>query len=213
MPTPWPSPAPSISSVCAVWSAPAEAAPRPSASAANAIASAERRAFGRSPGPRGGRAQRWYVEPVGIPTASSTTDQIDSEGAVLERVPKQLYIGGRWRPASGGRTLAVEDPATGEQIAHVADAGAEDALAALAAASEAQAQWAAHPPRERGEILRRAFEAMIARRDELALLMTLEMGKSLAESRAEISYAAEFLRWFSEEAVRIHGRYMVASGG
>ena len=89
----------------------------------------------------------------------------------------------------------------------------EDALAALAAAAEAQAEWAAHPPRERGEILRRAYEAIVARADELALLMTLEMGKALAESRAEIAYAAEFFRWFSEEAVRIHGRYMVNTTG
>jgi succinate-semialdehyde dehydrogenase / glutarate-semialdehyde dehydrogenase len=132
---------------------------------------------------------------------------------VLAAVPKQLYVGGHWRDATGGGTLAVEDPATGEPLAEVADAQPEDALAALAAASERQAEWAAHPPRERGEILRRAFEAIVERTDELALLMTLEMGKSVAESRAEISYAAEFFRWFSEEAVRIHGRYMVNTTG
>ncbi len=137
----------------------------------------------------------------------------DDRAGVLERVPKQLYIGGRWRDASGAGTLAVEDPATGETLVEVADAQADDALAALAAASDAQAQWAAHPPRERGEILRRAFEAIVQRSEELSLLMTLEMGKALAESRAEISYAAEFFRWFSEEAVRIHGRYMVNTTG
>jgi succinate-semialdehyde dehydrogenase/glutarate-semialdehyde dehydrogenase len=137
----------------------------------------------------------------------------DDRAGVLERVPKQLYIGGRWRDASGAGTLAVEDPATGETLVEVADAQAGDAMAALAAASEAQAQWAAQPPRERGEILRRAFEAIVQRSEELSLLMTLEMGKALAESRAEISYAAEFFRWFSEEAVRIHGRYMVNTTG
>jgi succinate-semialdehyde dehydrogenase/glutarate-semialdehyde dehydrogenase len=135
------------------------------------------------------------------------------ERAVLERVPTGLYIGGQWREASGGATLAVEDPASGEPLANVADASPEDALAALAAAADAQAAWAATAPRERGEILRRAHELLLARVDELALVMTLEMGKPLAESRAEISYAAEFLRWFSEEAVRIHGRYMTNTTG
>jgi succinate-semialdehyde dehydrogenase/glutarate-semialdehyde dehydrogenase len=135
------------------------------------------------------------------------------EQAVLQRVPTQLYIDGEWRPASAGGTLPVEDPATGETLVEVADAQPKDALAALAAAAERRAEWAAHPPRERGEILRRAYEALMERRDELALLMTLEMGKALAESKAEIGYAAEFFRWFSEEAVRIHGRYMVNTTG
>jgi succinate-semialdehyde dehydrogenase / glutarate-semialdehyde dehydrogenase len=137
----------------------------------------------------------------------------DAEKAVLAKVPRQLYIGGAWRDASGGATLSVEDPSTGEALVEVADAQPEDGLAALTAAAEKQAEWAAHPPRERGEILRRAFEAIVEQTDELALLMTLEMGKSVEESRAEISYAAEFFRWFSEEAVRIHGRYMVNTTG
>ena len=128
-------------------------------------------------------------------------------------MPRRLYIRGRWRDASGGGTLTVEDPATGEPLVDVADATPEDALDALAAAAETQQAWAAHPPRERGEILRGAYEAMVARADELALLMTLEMGKSLAESRGEIVYAAEFMRWFSEEAVRVHGSYMRNSAG
>jgi succinate-semialdehyde dehydrogenase/glutarate-semialdehyde dehydrogenase len=132
---------------------------------------------------------------------------------VLEQVPKDLLIGGTWRPARGGGTLRVEDPATGETIAEVADAGEQDALDALAAAAQVQDSWASHPPRERGEILRRVYETLNARVDELALLMTLEMGKALAESRAEIVYAAEFFRWFSEEAVRIHGRYMTNTTG
>jgi succinate-semialdehyde dehydrogenase / glutarate-semialdehyde dehydrogenase len=98
-------------------------------------------------------------------------------------------------------------------LAEVADATPEDALAALAAAADAQAAWAATAPRKRGEILRRAYELLLERADELALVMTLEMGKALAESKAEITYAAEFLRWFSEEAVRIHGRYMTNTTG
>jgi succinate-semialdehyde dehydrogenase / glutarate-semialdehyde dehydrogenase len=137
----------------------------------------------------------------------------ESEQAVLKQVPKDLYIGGEWRAATGGGTLEVEDPSTGEALVEVADATREDALAALASASQVQAEWAAHPPRERGEILRRAYEAIVAQTDELALLMTLEMGKAVAESKAEIGYAAEFFRWFSEEAVRIHGRYMVNTTG
>ncbi|HEY2719741.1 MAG TPA: NAD-dependent succinate-semialdehyde dehydrogenase [Solirubrobacteraceae bacterium] len=135
------------------------------------------------------------------------------QSSALERVPKQLYVGGEWRDAAGSGTLAVEDPSTGEPLVDVADGQPQDALAALSAAAEAQGEWAVHPPRERGEILRRAYEEIVQRTDELALLRTLEMGKSLAESRAEISYAAEFFRWFSEEAVRIHGRYMVNTTG
>ncbi len=137
----------------------------------------------------------------------------NSEQAVLEQVPKDLYIGGEWRAASGGGTLAVEDPSTGEPLVEVANGQPQDALAALGAAADKQAEWAASAPRDRGEILRRAYEAIVAQTDELALLMTLEMGKALAESKAEIGYAAEFFRWFSEEAVRIHGRYMVNTTG
>ncbi len=136
-----------------------------------------------------------------------------SERSVVDAVKGQLYIGGEWREAAGGRTMPVEDPSTGEALCEVADASPTDAAAALGAAVAAQAEWAAWPPRERGEILRRGFETIIARSDQLALLMTLEMGKALAESKAEIAYAAEFFRWFSEEAVRIHGRYTVAPNG
>ncbi|HUH80422.1 MAG TPA: NAD-dependent succinate-semialdehyde dehydrogenase [Solirubrobacteraceae bacterium] len=138
---------------------------------------------------------------------------LDRERTVLEQVPTDLYIRGEWRPAGDGGWLPVEDPATGETLVEVPDGQPGDALAALAAAADKQAEWAAHPPRERGEILRRAYELMTDRADELALIMTLEMGKALAESRAEILYAAEFLRWFSEEAVRIHGRYLVNTTG
>jgi succinate-semialdehyde dehydrogenase/glutarate-semialdehyde dehydrogenase len=134
------------------------------------------------------------------------------EQRVLDEAPKQLYIAGQWRDGSKG-TIRVEDPSTGETLAEVADASSQDAKAALDAAVEAGPQWSRHAPRDRGEILRRAFDAIIARQDELALLMTLEMGKPLAESKAEIAYAAEFFRWFSEEAVRIDGRYAVAPNG
>jgi succinate-semialdehyde dehydrogenase/glutarate-semialdehyde dehydrogenase len=135
------------------------------------------------------------------------------ERAVVDAVPKQLFIGGRWVDASGGAKLPVEDPATREVIAEVADATPDDARAALSAAHEAQAEWGRHPPRERGEILRRAHESMVAQADDLALLMTLEMGKSVAESKAEVTYAADFLRWFGEQAVRIDGRFQVAPTG
>ena len=135
------------------------------------------------------------------------------EAALLAQVPTGLLIGGRWRPATGDRVLEVEDPATGAGIAHVADATGDDARAALDAAAAVQPTWAATPPRERGEILRRAFDLITDRADDLALLMTVEMGKPLAESKAEIAYAAEFFRWFSEEAVRIAGRFAVAPNG
>ncbi|MEA2469904.1 MAG: succinate-semialdehyde dehydrogenase / glutarate-semialdehyde dehydrogenase [Thermoleophilaceae bacterium] len=134
------------------------------------------------------------------------------EQNVVESVPKKLYIGGEWRDGSLG-TLDVEDPSTEETIASVADASADDAKDALAACAEKQAEWQHTPPRERGEILRRAFEMITERADDLALLMTLEMGKSLAESKAEVTYASEFLRWFSEQAVRIDGRYSVPPNG
>jgi succinate-semialdehyde dehydrogenase/glutarate-semialdehyde dehydrogenase len=137
----------------------------------------------------------------------------EREQAVLDAVPTGLFIGGSWRPAASGGTFAVDDPATGSALVEVADAGPEDGRAALDAAVAAQPGFAAMPPRERGEILRRAYELMIARIDDLALLMTLEMGKPVAESKGEITYAAEFFRWFAEEAVRIDGRYALAPNG
>jgi succinate-semialdehyde dehydrogenase/glutarate-semialdehyde dehydrogenase len=141
-----------------------------------------------------------------------STITASQEQRVVDQVPKELYVGGRWRGGAKG-TLAVEDPATGESLCEVADASTDDAVAALDAAVAAAEEWSRHPPRERGEILRRAFEAIVARTDELALLMTLEMGKPVKESMAEIAYGAEFLRWFSEQAVRIEGRYGVAPNG
>ena len=137
----------------------------------------------------------------------------DRERRVIDEVTKGLIIGGSVRDATDGRTFGVEDPSTGEMLCDVADASPEDGMAALDAAASAQAAWAATAPRERGEILRRAFELVTQRADEIALLMTLEMGKPLAESRAEITYAAEFFRWFSEEAVRISGEWKVNATG
>jgi succinate-semialdehyde dehydrogenase/glutarate-semialdehyde dehydrogenase len=146
-------------------------------------------------------------------SAHADTAVTAEERRVLDALPRALLIDGEWRDASGGATLSVEDPSTGESLVDVADGSPEDAKAALAAAADKQAEWAATAPRDRGEILRRAFDEIVARTDELALVMTLEMGKPLAESRTEIGYAAEFFRWFSEEAVRVHGRYMVNTTG
>jgi succinate-semialdehyde dehydrogenase / glutarate-semialdehyde dehydrogenase len=141
-----------------------------------------------------------------------STITASQEQQVVDQVPKQLYIAGEWRDGAKG-TFEVEDPSTGKALCEVADASVDDAKSALDAAVDAFEPFAAMAPRERGEILRRAFELITARVDDLALLMTLEMGKAVAESRAEITYAAEFFRWFSEEAVRVHGRYAVAANG
>ncbi|MGG7465417.1 MULTISPECIES: NAD-dependent succinate-semialdehyde dehydrogenase [unclassified Plantibacter] len=129
------------------------------------------------------------------------------EAALLATVPSGLSIGGEWRDAEGGRTLDVIDPSTGEVIKTIADASVADGKAALDAAVAVADEWAATPPRTRSDILRKAFDLLQERRDDFALLMTLEMGKPLAESNGEVTYGGEFLRWFSEEAVRISGRY------
>nr|WP_208392938.1 NAD-dependent succinate-semialdehyde dehydrogenase [Frigoribacterium faeni] len=118
-----------------------------------------------------------------------------------------MFVDGEWGPAASGRTFDVRDPSTGEVVASVADADASDGLRALDAAAAAQAAWAAIPPRTRSDVLRRAFDLLRERADDLALLMTLEMGKLLAESRGEVAYGSEFVRWASEEAVRVSGRY------
>jgi succinate-semialdehyde dehydrogenase / glutarate-semialdehyde dehydrogenase len=135
------------------------------------------------------------------------------ERDVLADVPKELLIDGQWREAATGARFPVEDPATGETLCQVASADIDDALAALAAADAARRSWRAVPARARGELLRHAFELIHERVAELALLMTLEMGKPLHESRAEISYGAEFLRWYAEEAVRISGRFQENPSG
>jgi len=130
-----------------------------------------------------------------------------TEYELLEAVPNQLFIGGEWVDASAGETLDVRDPATGQVIRTIAAGRAADGVAALDAAVAAADDWAATAPRVRAELLRAAFEKVRERADEFALLMTLEMGKPLAEARGEVAYGNEFLRWFSEEAVRITGRY------
>jgi len=136
-----------------------------------------------------------------------------TEATLLESVPDGLFIGGEWRSAASSATLNVYDPATGEVIKTIANGGVEDGAAAMDAAVDAAPAWAKTPPRERAEILRRAFDLVQERQDQVALLMTLEMGKPLAESKAEVKYGGEFLRWFSEEAVRIFGRYGINPEG
>ena len=130
--------------------------------------------------------------------------------AAVGGVPHQLLIGGEWRDSSSGETFGVEDPSTGETLTEIADATPEDAQAAMNAAADAQAEWGASEPNLRSEILHKAFEALNDQADDLALLMTLEMGKSIAESKSEITYAAEFFRWFAGEALRVDGNYKVA---
>ncbi|MDQ0865046.1 NAD-dependent succinate-semialdehyde dehydrogenase [Arthrobacter globiformis] len=124
-----------------------------------------------------------------------------------------LFVDGAWQKAASSATFPVENPATNEIIAHVANGGPEDAALAIEAASRAQAEWSKSTPRERGDILRRAFELVIANTDRLAAIMTAEMGKPLAEAKGEVAYGAEMLRWFSEEAVRIGGDHTTSSDG
>jgi succinate-semialdehyde dehydrogenase/glutarate-semialdehyde dehydrogenase len=132
-----------------------------------------------------------------------------SEKDLLAKVPTQLYIDGVWVDATGAKTIPVTDPATGEVLAHIADAQPEDGIRCLDAAVAAQDAWAQTAPRVRGELLRKAFDRVHELKEEFALLMTIEMGKPLAEAIGEVNYASEFLRWFSEEAVRITGRYSI----
>ncbi|WKN50701.1 NAD-dependent succinate-semialdehyde dehydrogenase [Nocardioides sp. Arc9.136] len=126
---------------------------------------------------------------------------------------RNLLVGGQWRPAEDGARFEVIDPADGSVLTDVADASVADAADALDAAAEAQVTWGRTPPRERGEILRTAFQLVNDRADDFARLMSLEMGKTVAEARGEVGYGNEFFRWFSEEAVRIHGRYMANPAG
>ncbi|MEV4237037.1 NAD-dependent succinate-semialdehyde dehydrogenase [Nocardia sp. NPDC049737] len=138
---------------------------------------------------------------------------ISTEQRLLASIPTQLLVNGVWQDSATGLKFAVDDPATGAELTTVADASAVDARAAMDAAASTQASWAATAPRDRADILRRAFELVHASAEDFALLITLEMGKTLAEARAEVNYGAEFLRWFSEEAVRTEGRYTPAPDG
>ena len=133
--------------------------------------------------------------------------------SIIDKVNTGLFIDGQWRDAETGDTIDVINPATGKVIAKVADGSEKDAQDAIEAAGRAQKSWAATPPRERGEILRRAFELLIEKQDEIGAVMTAEMGKSLTEAKGEVAYGAEFFRWFSEEAVRIGGDYMKSTDG
>jgi succinate-semialdehyde dehydrogenase / glutarate-semialdehyde dehydrogenase len=135
------------------------------------------------------------------------------EKRVLDMVPRWIYINGEWKDAHDKKTLDVIDPATGKTLVSIADAAPEDGMAAIEAAHNAQESWAKTAPRERAEILRAAFEKVTAMADEFALVMSLEMGKPFAEAKGEVAYGAEFLRWFSEEAVRVTGRYGTAPDG
>ena len=137
----------------------------------------------------------------------------EREQQVLDSVPTGLLINGEWREATGGKSLDVHDPATGKVLLSIADANKDDAMAAMDAADAAQKEWARTAPRERAEILRRAFDLVTERAEDFALLMTLEMGKPLDEARGEVRYGAEFLRWYSEETVRDYGRYFTSPEG
>ncbi len=132
---------------------------------------------------------------------------------LLAKVPTGLLINGEWRDAASGETFEVENPATGETLATLASASSDDAMAALDAACAVKDEWARTSPRERSNILRRAFDLVTERKDEFAALMTLEMGKPLAEAYGEVTYGAEYLRWFSEEAVRDYGATLPAPEG
>ncbi|GAA3702278.1 NAD-dependent succinate-semialdehyde dehydrogenase [Gordonia hankookensis] len=131
----------------------------------------------------------------------------------ISRIHTDLFIDGRWSPAASGATFTVENPATGEALAEVADGSADDARRALQTAADHQAAWAATSPRSRSEILYRAYQLIIDRADEIASVMTAEMGKPFAEARGEVAYGAEFFRWFAEEAVRIGGDHTITGDG
>jgi len=146
-------------------------------------------------------------------STQATAPLTDRESAVVSAAPRQLLIGGTWVDATGGATFDVLDPSTGEVLCAVADAGPDDGRRALDAAVRAQVGFAGSSPRERADILTRAFELLHERIDDLALLMTLEMGKPVAEAKGEIAYAAEFLRHFAAEALRIDGGYQTAPAG
>ena len=135
------------------------------------------------------------------------------EQRVVEQVPNKLYIGGEWRDASAGGTLNVLDPSTEDVLCQVADGTPEDAMAALDAAVETQQEWGNSVPNDRAGVLWKAFELLVERADDLATLMTLEMGKPVAESKAEIIYAADFFRWYSGEALRMEGTWKQFANG
>lgn len=137
----------------------------------------------------------------------------DRERWLIASTKKDLFLGGAWQASESGKTFPVEDPSSKVELCQVADAGPDDARLALASAASAQKFWGSQPPDIRAEILRRTHALLMERQEEIALLITLENGKPLAESRAEVGYGAGFFRWFAEEALRIDGRYTVAPNG
>ena len=151
--------------------------------------------------------------PAGPSPGAVPVDRMPAEWGAVPSCPQELFIAGRWQPARAGRTLAVEDPSTGDTLCTVADARAADAMDALAAAAGAQAGWAAQPARERSRVLRRAADELLGQSDWLSMVLTLEMGKPLAESRDEVAFAAEYLEWCAEEAVRVSGSCSEAPDG
>lgn len=144
---------------------------------------------------------------------TATAEHSEAFAAIAGGVPTDCLIGGEWRPSSDGSLIAVADPSTGETLTHVANGTVGDATLAADAASDAMPAWADTPPRTRAEVLRTAFELMIERRDELARLVVLENGKALTDALGEITYAAEFFRWYAEEAVRNSGELTTAPSG
>ncbi|THG31528.1 NAD-dependent succinate-semialdehyde dehydrogenase [Naasia lichenicola] len=147
------------------------------------------------------------------PETDSVPELTAAERDALSAAPTDLLLDGTWTGSSTGGSFPVEDPSTGATLAHVADASEDDARRALDTAVRVQGEWGRSAPRERSEILRRTYELMMADIDRLSLLMTLEMGKPLAESRAEVAYAADYFRWFAEEAVRFGGRFSSSPDG
>lgn len=145
--------------------------------------------------------------------SSLTEDSLRTTVASVSAVPVGLFTAGRWHSSSSDATFAVHDPATGEVLAEVADATVDDGIAALDSAVAAQSGWAATTGRERAEILRKAFDAIIAKTEDIASVLTAEMGKPLQESRGEVAYGAEFFRWFSEQAAHVAGSYGPAPTG
>ncbi len=146
-------------------------------------------------------------------TAMTDTSMSARAQQLIAAVPTGVFIDGEWSAAASGRRCDVVNPATEEVIASIADGGPEDARLAIEVAARTQASWGKTPPRVRSEILRRAYELVMERQDDLAVVMTSEMGKPFAEAKGEVGYAAEFFRWFSEEAVRIGGDATTSGDG
>lgn len=146
-------------------------------------------------------------------TPTATLPVALDAATIIATINTGLFIDGAWRPALSGATFAVENPATSVVLAHVADGGPADADLAIQAAGRAQKAWGKTSPRSRSEILRRAYDLLMSRQEELALVITSEMGKPLADARGEVAYAAEFFRWFSEEVVRVGGDHTITGDG